>query len=189
MVGLATLAVKSFPLLHELFCAKRQRLLLSLDPTSRKGGLRTIGAEANEDSTVHLFLTTSPMSGMTRADQGIKAIHIKVIPTPSEPSRSVPYWVWVKPCRTKGSGSLCHTAILIGNNHGISHYGVWSPVAASLFRYLELDQQKKGMGGFVLLPLVIPCHHIQLPISFYEWNPFYSWFPYASIIRSIEQCD
>ena len=50
----------------------------------------------------------------TKAVQRIKAIatRIKVRPTPSEPDRSVPYWV--KPCRTKGS--LSHTDRLSREN-------------------------------------------------------------------------
>lgn len=89
----------------------------------------TDGNDSSPCQPTYLFLTTSPMSvSMEWPEQTrIKAIatRIKVIPTPSEPDRSVPYWV--KPCRTKGS---LWYPILIGSNHGISHYGVWSLVAA-----------------------------------------------------------
>jgi hypothetical protein len=65
----------------------------------------TDGNDSSPCQPTYLFLTTSPMSvSMEWPEQTrIKAIatRIKVIPTPSEPDRSVPYWV--KPCRTKGS--------------------------------------------------------------------------------------
>lgn len=49
-------------------------------------------------------------------------------------------------------------------------------------RLLSIYQTGQKVG-FILLSLVSSCHHIKLPIAFYESNPFSSGFPYAEIVR------